>query len=63
MLKMIKRLLSFDKKISDDKNLSGFNGDNNCKTDLNPDGDTDCYKNYKYKTAADIKKYLKQKYH
>ncbi|EHD13577.1 hypothetical protein CIN_17690 [Commensalibacter intestini A911] len=58
-----KGILSLDKNISDDENLSGFNGDNNCKSDLNPDGDTDCYKNYKYKTAADIKKYLKQKYH
>lgn len=58
-----KGILSFDKKISDDKNLSGFEGYDNCKTDINPEGVKDCDVSYKYKTAADIKKYLKQKYH
>lgn len=58
-----KGMLSLDKAISNDNNLSGFNGEDNCKTDINPDGVRNCYENYKYKTAADIKKYLKQKYH
>jgi len=56
-------ILSLDRIISDDGNLSGFEGGNNCKSDINPDGDDDCYMKYKYKTAADVKKYLKQKYH
>ncbi|MDI2112922.1 hypothetical protein [Commensalibacter nepenthis] len=56
-------ILSLDKVISDDDNLSSFEGDNNCKNDINPDSDDDGYVKYKYKTTADIKKYLKQKYH
>lgn len=60
--KNTKGILTLDKMILEDDHLSGFEGDNNCKSDVNPEGDTNCYINYKYKTAADVKKYLKQKY-
>ncbi|WP_271789606.1 hypothetical protein [Commensalibacter communis] len=56
-------ILSLDRIISGDGNLSGFDGGRDCKSYANPDGNDDCYVNYKYKTAADVKKYLKQKYH
>ncbi|CAI3945993.1 unnamed protein product [Commensalibacter communis] len=55
-------ILSLDKTISDDELLSGFEGYDNCKSDINPEGIKDCYETYKYKTAAEVKKYLKQKY-
>lgn len=58
-----KGILSLDRKISKDKNLSGFEGGVDCINDSNPNGDDHCEKTYKYKTAAALKAYLKKKYH
>lgn len=58
-----KGILSLDKQISNDDNLSGMDGYENCKAVANPDGVVNCAVSFKYKTAAEVKKYLKQTYH